>query len=321
MLADEAPVSRLRSRWKGVRGVAPRSPRRYHEQCAAEAAGTRRLSSRDMRFGPARMRVGKPVNCYPSQAPSEEGSGDSVRGAAGGTQGFSTSRGIELRRLAERTPVRLAHPPPSACTCAESRSTRATPSCTCGGSPTAPSGPDEETQRLPEPRSRSPRTSPAWPRTASTPSAPTPCPPRWLLDLASEHGLYVMVGLPWEEHVTFLDDRKRTRAIERARARDGALLRGPSGDPLLRDRQRDPGLDRALARQAADRALPEAALPRREGARTRARWSPTSTTRAPSTSSCRSSTSSASTSSSSRARSSRPTWRGCRTSPATGRWS
>ena len=39
-------------------------------------------------------------------------------------------------------------------------------------------------------------------------------PPRWLLDLAAKHGLYVMVGLPWEEHVTFLDDRSRTRSIE-----------------------------------------------------------------------------------------------------------
>ena len=30
-------------------------------------------------------------------------------------------------------------------------------------------------------------------------------PPRWFLDLAHEQGLYVMVGLPWEQHVTFLD--------------------------------------------------------------------------------------------------------------------
>ena len=37
-------------------------------------------------------------------------------------------------------------------------------------------------------------------------------PPRWLLDLAGEHGLWVMVGLPWEQHVTFLDDRGRDRA-------------------------------------------------------------------------------------------------------------
>jgi GT2 family glycosyltransferase len=39
-------------------------------------------------------------------------------------------------------------------------------------------------------------------------------PPRWLLDIAHAHGLRVLVGLPWEEHVTFLDDKKRARAIE-----------------------------------------------------------------------------------------------------------
>src|SRR3954447_5616711 len=32
-------------------------------------------------------------------------------------------------------------------------------------------------------------------------------PPRWLLDAAADHGLRVMVGLPWEQHVAFLDDR------------------------------------------------------------------------------------------------------------------
>jgi GT2 family glycosyltransferase len=39
-------------------------------------------------------------------------------------------------------------------------------------------------------------------------------PPRWLLDLAHEHRLWVMVGLPWEQHITFLDNPRRTRAIE-----------------------------------------------------------------------------------------------------------
>lgn len=39
-------------------------------------------------------------------------------------------------------------------------------------------------------------------------------PPRWLLDVAAGHGLRVMVGLPWEQHVTFLDDRRRVRSIE-----------------------------------------------------------------------------------------------------------
>jgi GT2 family glycosyltransferase len=39
-------------------------------------------------------------------------------------------------------------------------------------------------------------------------------PPRWLLDLAARCGLRVMVGLPWEQHVTFLDDAERAAAIE-----------------------------------------------------------------------------------------------------------
>src|SRR5262245_60443358 len=38
-------------------------------------------------------------------------------------------------------------------------------------------------------------------------------PPRWLLDAAQRHGLRVMVGLPWEQHVTFLADRRRRASI------------------------------------------------------------------------------------------------------------
>lgn len=38
-------------------------------------------------------------------------------------------------------------------------------------------------------------------------------PPRWLLDLAHAHGLFVMVGIPWEQHIAFLDERSRRRAI------------------------------------------------------------------------------------------------------------
>jgi O-antigen biosynthesis protein len=40
-------------------------------------------------------------------------------------------------------------------------------------------------------------------------------PPTWFLDLAQQCGIRVMVGLPWEQHVTFLDDRDRCRDIER----------------------------------------------------------------------------------------------------------
>jgi O-antigen biosynthesis protein len=45
-------------------------------------------------------------------------------------------------------------------------------------------------------------------------------PPRWLLDIALRRGLRVMVGLPWEQHVAFLEERARTGAIER-RVRKG----------------------------------------------------------------------------------------------------
>ena len=39
-------------------------------------------------------------------------------------------------------------------------------------------------------------------------------PPIWLLDLALQYGLSVMVGLPWEQHITFLDDKLRVQSIE-----------------------------------------------------------------------------------------------------------
>jgi GT2 family glycosyltransferase len=43
-------------------------------------------------------------------------------------------------------------------------------------------------------------------------------PPSWLLDLAREHGLWVMVGLPWEQHVTFLRSQaSAARIVERVR--------------------------------------------------------------------------------------------------------
>jgi GT2 family glycosyltransferase/sugar lactone lactonase YvrE len=40
-------------------------------------------------------------------------------------------------------------------------------------------------------------------------------PPLSLLDEAARHGLRVMIGLPWSQHVAFLDDRRLTREIRR----------------------------------------------------------------------------------------------------------
>lgn len=55
-------------------------------------------------------------------------------------------------------------------------------------------------------------------------------PPRWLLDIAQENGLRVMVGLPWEEHIAFLEKRKIAQDIEN-RVRAG--VRECAGHPAL----------------------------------------------------------------------------------------
>ena len=55
-------------------------------------------------------------------------------------------------------------------------------------------------------------------------------PPRSLLDAAWRYGLRVMIGLPWEQHVTFLDGRRRSRGIE-AQIRDG--VRRCAGHPAV----------------------------------------------------------------------------------------
>ncbi len=55
-------------------------------------------------------------------------------------------------------------------------------------------------------------------------------PPRWLLDVAQRHGLWVMIGLPWEQHITFLDDPACSQGILQ-RVREAVRLR--AGHPAL----------------------------------------------------------------------------------------
>jgi O-antigen biosynthesis protein len=55
-------------------------------------------------------------------------------------------------------------------------------------------------------------------------------PPRTLLDIAQRHGLYVMVGLPWEQHIAFLDEPGRADSIvERVRS----AVRSCRGHPAV----------------------------------------------------------------------------------------
>jgi GT2 family glycosyltransferase len=51
-------------------------------------------------------------------------------------------------------------------------------------------------------------------------------PPLRLLDRALQHGLQVLVGIPWEQHVTFLDEKALARKIRRRVARSVAATRG-----------------------------------------------------------------------------------------------
>ncbi|HYB69963.1 MAG TPA: glycosyl transferase, partial [Candidatus Bathyarchaeia archaeon] len=41
-------------------------------------------------------------------------------------------------------------------------------------------------------------------------------PPRWLLDMAARRGLWVLVGIPWAEHVCFLDSDEISDSVRRA---------------------------------------------------------------------------------------------------------
>lgn len=54
-------------------------------------------------------------------------------------------------------------------------------------------------------------------------------PPIWLLDIAAQHGLNVMVGLPWEQHVAFLDEPDRaSEIVERVRTAAASCANHPA---------------------------------------------------------------------------------------------
>jgi GT2 family glycosyltransferase len=55
-------------------------------------------------------------------------------------------------------------------------------------------------------------------------------PPRWMLDAALGEGLRVLVGLPWEQHVTFLDNPGTADSID-SRVREG--VRACAGHPAV----------------------------------------------------------------------------------------
>jgi O-antigen biosynthesis protein len=54
-------------------------------------------------------------------------------------------------------------------------------------------------------------------------------PPRWFLDLAADHGLKLLVDIPWSKHLSFLDsDKLRTEAREAVRQAVQACAKHPA---------------------------------------------------------------------------------------------
>jgi GT2 family glycosyltransferase len=54
-------------------------------------------------------------------------------------------------------------------------------------------------------------------------------PERWVLDLAHEHGLMAMIGIPWEQHIAFLDDGRADRIEQTVRD----AVRRSAGHPAV----------------------------------------------------------------------------------------
>ena len=77
-------------------------------------------------------------------------------------------------------------------------------------------------------------------------------PPRWLLDLAREAGLRVLVGLSWSHHDCFLDEAGRARDVER-RVRDG--VRPLAGHPALLGVAIGDGIPSGIVRWLGERRL------------------------------------------------------------------
>ena len=102
-----------------------------------------------------------------------------------------------------------------------------------------PFAPDEQGSQFPDwdthrsgPRARSPSSGPICLRTFTV-------PPRYVLDLAASRGVRVLVGIPWAEHVCFLDSKKVTRRHPAIGGGRGEGVREPSGGGGLHGRQRD----------------------------------------------------------------------------------
>ena len=76
-------------------------------------------------------------------------------------------------------------------------------------------------------------------------------PAKWFLDLARQHELQVLVDIPWNKQLCFLDSPQAQVPSRRGGAPRGVRLRAASGGVRLQRRQRNSAGHRALERRAA----------------------------------------------------------------------
>ncbi len=141
-------------------------------------------------------------------------------------------------------------------------------------------------------------------------------PDQRFLDLAQQHGLRIMAGVPWADHVAFLDDRQLSRAIRRdVVAHVRALASHPAVLMLALGNEIPAAVVRWLGPERVERFLSDLYADAKAIAPdtlfTYVNYPPTDT------SIFRSSTCARSTSTCIASAISAPTWRACKTSPVT----
>ena len=74
-------------------------------------------------------------------------------------------------------------------------------------------------------------------------------PPRWFLDLAAKHDLLLLIDMPWNKHLCFLDSVKQRNAAHQAVLPRRLRLRAAPRRLRLQRRQRNPARHRPLERR------------------------------------------------------------------------
>jgi len=80
-------------------------------------------------------------------------------------------------------------------------------------------------------------------------------PPRWLLDTAQRHELNILIGLPWEQHIAFLEGRRAAGIVRNVRAQVAACAGHPAVLAYVIGNEIPPAIVRWHGRRRVERFL------------------------------------------------------------------